>query len=447
MNFKAWWDSIKYFRPVILIAVAAFFCELGFSTINISTLPVYLSVELHAVKWLGLILGLQTLCDTLSRPVLGALGDRIGRRWIIIAGPLLSAMTAAVTVYISIGVLFGFRIIDGFAAGAMWTSVFAETGDITDLKHRNAAMSIVNIAYIMALALGPLAGGLLDHYLRAHFPHTGQPAFLFSAAALITGSAVAYKVFRPKELMRPNNTGAGRGVPRLGFRMHDLLYTVKNFPEMMVLALLFYIGLGLILPLIKLYAIDRYHMTELSFGKVLAIEAMILAVIAVPLSKIGTRWGVRRAIGLGLIWIAGALWLLTYAGAIMLVFLSAGLIGLGFVVAMPAWLAFITEIAPGERKGEVLGVIGFSEGVGMLIGASLAGMLFSLQGFRIAGLAVTALNLPFFIAAVVMSITAVSSYWLVYGKKYGAKGTLSAMRDEKKEGGGGVTRDGGLPEG
>jgi MFS family permease len=115
----------------------------------------------------------------------------------------------------------------------------------------------------------------------------------------------------------------------------------------------------------------------------------------------------------------------------MLIFLSSGFIGLGFVVAMPAWLAFITEIAPTERKGEVLGVIGFSEGVGMLIGASLAGMLFALRGFRIAGLAVTALNLPFFLAAVVMSITAVSSYWLVYGKTYGAKGG-----GDTKEGGG-----------
>ncbi len=414
------WTSFRVYRPVILIAVATFFCELGFSTVNISTLPVYLSHELHKVEWLGFILGFQTMFDTVSRPFLGALGDRVGRRWIIIAGPLLSAVTSAITVYISIGVLFGFRIVDGLAAGAIWTCVYAETGDITDVAHRNTAMSIVNLAYIMALALGPLAGGLLDHSLGRRFPHIGQPAFLFSAFALLLGAGVAYRIFRPRRWAGRGGPGAGgtsAGRARLGFRMSDLLYTVRTFPRMMIIAFLIYIGLGLMMPLIKLYALDRYGVSELAFGYVLAIEAIILAILAVPLSRIGTRRGPHRAVFLGIIWVVAALWLLTYSRAIFLVFVSAGLIGLGFVLALPAWLAFITEIAPPHRKGEVLGVIGFSQGVGMLIGSSLAGVLFAREGFTLKALAIDSQNLPFFLAGTVLTATAVLSYSWIYRRK------------------------------
>ncbi len=149
----------------------------------------------------------------------------------------------------------------------------------------------------------------------------------------------------------------------------------------------------------------------------LAIEAIILAILAVPLSRIGTRRGPHRAVFLGIIWVAAALWLLTYSRAIFLVYVSAGLIGLGFVLALPAWLAFITEIAPQHRKGEVLGVIGFSQGVGMLIGSSLAGVLFAREGFTLKALAIDSQNLPFFLAGTVLAGTAALSYFWIYRRK------------------------------
>jgi MFS family permease len=411
LNPRAWLRGVEYYRRVIIFAGATFLCELGFSTVNISTLPVYLSEELHAVQWLGVILGLQMLFDTLSQPFLGALGDRIGRRWIVATGPLLSAVTAAVTVYIPIGALLLFRILDGLARGAMWISVYAQTGDITDKRHRNTAMSIINIAYIMALALGPLTGGLLDTYLRKYFRHIGQPAFLFSSLCLMIGAVVALRVF-PAKAREPGPRTA-RSPLRI-FKEFDLLYTVRTFPHIMVLGFLIFCGLGLIVPLIKLYALDRYGISSLTFGYVLAIESILVGLMAVPLSRIGTHWGAHRAVFLGLVWITAALWMLTYSRVILLVFVSAGLIGMGIILALPAWLTYITQISPPHRKGEVLGVIGFSQGVGMLIGSSLAGILFALKHFRQRLLGLNAVNLPFFVAAVVMALSVLLSYWWVY---------------------------------
>ncbi len=411
------------FGPVILIAVASFFFQLGFSTLNISTLPVYLAKELHKTQWLGLILGFQMFFDTVSRPFLGVVGDRLGRRWIVIAGPLLSAATAAVTVYISIGVLFIFRIIDGFVAGAQWTGIYAEAGDITDERHRNTAMSVINVASTLALALGPLAGGALDKAFGKRFPHVGQPAFLFSAVILVVGSGVAYKVFRPRPRKARLDT---RAALRQGFGPRNLMFTVRMFPYLMIIAFLIYVGLGLVMPLMKLYAIDRYGMTELSFGYVLAIEAVLIGAVAVPLSRIGTKWGANKAAFLGITWITLALWLLTYSPWLILVFISAGLIGLGMVVALPAWLAFITLVSPPDRKGEVLGVIGLSQGVGMLLGSSLAGFLFARRHLKIPALAITSQNLAFFVSAAVLTLTSILGYGWVFKREARREDSASA---------------------
>jgi MFS family permease len=106
--------------------------------------------------------------------------------------------------------------------------------------------------------------------------------------------------------------------------------------------------------------------------------------------------------------------MLTYSKNILLVFVSAGLIGLGIILALPAWLTYITQISPPHRKGEVLGVIGFSEGIGMLLGSSLAGVLFASTTFRLPALGLEAVNLPFFVASVVISLSVVLSYGWVY---------------------------------
>jgi hypothetical protein len=75
-------------------------------------------------------------------------------------------------------------------------------------------------------------------------------------------------------------------------------------------------------------------------------------------------------------------------------------------------------ISPPGRKGEVLGIIGFSQGLGMLIGAALAGILFTLKTFHMSGLDLSAVNLPFFLASSVLTLTAAMSYvWVFRWKK------------------------------
>ena len=53
----------------------------------------------------------------------------------------------------------------------------------------------------------------------------------------------------------------------------------------------------------------------------------------------------------------------------------------------------------------------------MLVGASLAGILFAQEGWRMRALDISSQNLPFFLAAIVLTVMAALSYLWVYKRK------------------------------
>lgn len=407
-KFKAMGPVVRAYRAVIIIGLSAFFIELGYSIINISTLPVYLTQELHAVRFLGVLLGTQEAFDTLSRPFLGALGDKIGRRYLVIIGPLFSAITAMITVHISLGFLFILRIIDGFAAGALWTSVFAETADITGLNNRNTAVGIVYVGYIGALAIGPLFGGLADHYFGHYFHKTGEAAFVLASIIFILGSGIAFFIFKSKK------TKTILEIEKFYFSIKDILYSFQYYTRLIILAYLFFMSIGFLAPLAKVYAMQRYGITDLAFGYALAPVAAILGILSIPLAHLGDRVGIKKSIMFGSAVAAIAAGFLVWSRGIVPAAIESIFLGLGFIAIIPAWISFITKIAPKHHKGQVLGIIGFAEGFGALTGASLSGVLFSIRNFKINFLDIQALNLPFFCAFIVLCVTTVLIYFWIY---------------------------------
>jgi len=116
---------------------------------------------------------------------------------------------------------------------------------------------------------------------------------------------------------------------------------------------------------------------------------------------------------------AVGMWMVAYAVSAVVAGAAALLIGLGFVVAFPAWLALISHVTPADRRGEVLGSIGAAQGLGMLTGASIGGLLYGSRGLRLPQLGIESLNMPFVTSALCLSVSTVLCFALVYsGTRY-----------------------------
>src|SRR2546430_16947204 len=77
---------------LLAIAAIAGLAELSYAVMNVSAMPVYLVYSLgYDASALGIFLGAFLICEGVLKGPFGLLGDRIGRKNLLIVAPLISA--------------------------------------------------------------------------------------------------------------------------------------------------------------------------------------------------------------------------------------------------------------------------------------------------------------------------------------------------------------------
>ena len=159
----------------MLIAACA---ELGISILNNSALPIYFTQGLKIpTGTYGLLMIPFFISEVLFKSPLGVLADRFGRKPLMLGGALVTVFTPlifitthydplAVTAVITL-LVFGFlRALDGLGQAALWPSLYAYVGDVVAEKKRGAAMGVLNVVYMVGLALSFLDRRLRGRHIR-----------------------------------------------------------------------------------------------------------------------------------------------------------------------------------------------------------------------------------------------------------------------------------------
>lgn len=108
-------------------------------------------IDAYAVAFAGLLL------------TLGALGDRIGRKWVFLAGLLVFAAGSAVSAFsASVGLLTTGRVVMGVGAAALMPCTLSIlTNVFTTDRDRGRAIGIWSATAGLGVAIGPVLGGFL----------------------------------------------------------------------------------------------------------------------------------------------------------------------------------------------------------------------------------------------------------------------------------------------
>ncbi len=402
------------YRAILMLAAAALLAELAYAVLNLSAMPMYVDKSLNLGKSWGFIFGTFLAVEALSRPALGALGDRIGRKPLMLAGPLITAITSYLTiVYRGPYVLYyliGLRVLDGLGSSALWMNAFAAVGDLVDEEHRSAALSVLNVTYMGGMALGFLMGGGANDYF-----HTLKASF-YLASILFVLSFLALLIFFPK-LGKPHHVDIPGHETPPDFKPEHVLRSFKEVPDMVIMAVVTFLGMGMLTPIVKLYAIDHLMLTETQFGIAVAPIAAFMGIFAIPLGHLGDRYGKTSAVCWGLFASSIAMWVLALTKFLPLVGIAGILIGLGFTVAFPAWNALVISSTDPKRRGEVLGAVGLAQGLAAMAGALLGPIIYKSDALSFPKLGIINYNVPFWISAILISAGTVICFTWVCNRR------------------------------
>lgn len=408
------------YRPLLALGSAALLAELAYAILNLSALPMYVKFSLHQEPYWGIILSVFLLTEAVSRPAFGALGDKIGRKPLMIAGPAITCVTSYLTIvyhgpYV-IFYLIVLRAIDGLGSGALWPSAFATIGDLTEEENRSTAMSMLNVTYMSGLALGFLMGGAVNDYFGSY------TASFYLVSILLALSVVVMAVFLPKHIgagvMKPLH-GEPLELPALEaptkFKFSDLWRSFRDVPDMIVLACVTFLGMGMLTPIVKLYAVEHLGMSETQFGIMVAPIAAAMGVFAVPMGRMGDKYGKCTAVCWGLLGSAVAMWVLALFRSVALAAVAGIVIGLGFTMAFPAWNALVMSVTAPERRGEVIGAVGLAQGLAAIAGTSLGALIYSSDVLSFPRLGIVNYNVPFWFSAILLTVGAVMAFTWIRG--------------------------------
>ncbi|MGB9594454.1 MAG: MFS transporter, partial [Anaerolineae bacterium] len=154
----------RYSRMFFLAMLAQF---VFFASIHLLmwTLPLYISLRFPSATLVGLIIGLMAVSAVLLRPWAGAWADRYGRRVLLVAGAMATAL--APLLYLagqSLPLLALGRLVQGAGICLFTTGYGALIPDMAQPARRGEAIGLASITMPLSLMIMPRVGAAVQEH-------------------------------------------------------------------------------------------------------------------------------------------------------------------------------------------------------------------------------------------------------------------------------------------
>jgi MFS family permease len=342
--------------PVLCLAALLEFLGVG---IAIPTLPRFISQDLGLGDLaVGLAVGIFAMGALGIRPLAGRWGDAHGRRPLVLAGLITTAVPTATGLVSEYWMVLGLRIVTGVGQAPFFVGAATLAADLAGEDRRGAALSLFSLPIYLALGVGPELGEFLF------------AAFGAGLAFLVAGLLPAVGVLlwpllpeRPRPAVQERVERVARG---------PLLHPAAFAPGLVILfGLLGFIGFQAYLPL---YAGDiGLRRPELVF---LLYSAIVIAIRLLG-AGLPDRWGATRTGTIAGCLIATGLGVIALIPVPVAVFAGTGVLAVGMALQYPALMSLAVGRAPEEERTSVVSTFsGFFDlaqaGGGAVLGAAAA---------------------------------------------------------------------------
>jgi MFS transporter, DHA1 family, multidrug resistance protein len=338
--------------------------------------------------WTGLIFGAAPFSAAFMTPIWGALGDRFGRRLMVVRALLgLTLFVGLMSLATRPEHLFLLRIGQGVFSGFIAPSITLVSFGAPPGKQGRTTGSL-QVSVALGAMVGPLIGASFGERVGM------APLFLgVSAAAFVGALVILFFAREPEGAQRSVSGGAGvSGVLR--GTLQDLRYVMSNRAVRGAVILLFVLqfSFGATKPLMELFARDVVGPDD--SVRVTGWLAMLMALASTVSLRAWGSWGDehghRRALAICALVSAIALGMHSLvAGLWMLIGLQL-VLGFGMAGASPSSYGLAGDAVDEGRRGGAFGVLFGARTLAMATSAWVGGYLerhLGLPGLFLAGAA------------------------------------------------------------
>ena len=365
-------------RTLYIIWAAQFITMMGMSLV-VPFLPFYIRTlgvtsPDDVARWSGYVFSGPFFISFFLTPIWGLLGDRYGRRIMVIRAVFgLAISQALIGLSQSVEMLFLFRMLQGALSGFI-AAALALVSSTTPRKHTGYALGLLQTASASGGVIGPLVGGsLADSFgYRPLF-------FLVASLCAISGILILRYV---KEPTREHDTAKVRHTLAGNLRA---VFESPPIRAALILIFLSQVALLIVQPIFALYVESLAPVTT----RIATLAGAIFSITGVFMVISSPWWGKRndtKSYKKNLtIAISGAAVSCFAQGFVDHAYQLLVLRALqGFCVGgiLPALYSYVSKHSPPSGRGGIMGIASSSQVLANVIGPTTGGYIAAATGLR-----------------------------------------------------------------
>jgi len=356
--------NLTPFLLLCLIGFAAFFS----SYLRIPVMPLFAATLGAGPAQVGVINGAFMLTAGLLSIPAGLLADRFGRRVLIIAGLIATALSALLVAICQLpGEMVVAYVLFGIGLAAFAPGMLSLVADVMPVQQLGLAYGWYTTAIYIAMTLGPASGGFLAKEVGL------RQVFLVSGGLQLAVVLLAL-------LLLPQGPPRHKTDLRSALSGSIVLLQNNKLIACLLATVVSCIGFGVFLTFLPLYA-SKLGYDPAQVGLVFAAQAVTNVVGRVPIGNLADRVDRRWLVSAGLVCLAVALFALGQVSALPQMLACSVVIGVGMALTFTAIGALIAELVPPLQRGLSMGMYNSSIYLGMMCGSTVMGMLLNRIGY------------------------------------------------------------------
>ena len=358
---------------VVVVSATAYFTAMG---MLLPVLPRYVTDELDGNGFqVGLAVGAFAVSAALVRPLVGRLGDRLGRRPLAVVGALVAGLSiAAYGALPVLAFLVVFRLVTGLGEAAYFVGAATAAQDLSPSDRRGEAASYFSISIYTGLAIGPFLGETLYR--------SGGPGRVWLVSAVLAGLSSVLALLIPGTLGRRSSEelAADADKPR------RFLHPAAVMP-----------GTILLLGLIGFAAFSSFlslHLEGLGIddaGPYFLVYGVAVLLVRIFGARVPDRFGATRTTTVSLLSIIVGTLVIAVVSSSAAIYGATVVFSLGMALLFPALFGLVVERAPDDERSHAVGTFSLFFDLSQGVGAPVLGLFVTLFGTDRAAFVVGAL--------------------------------------------------------